>query len=220
MLVKEGMATCGVCGRQFELKAEMGYIARDNGKTGWFSGASVRDEEQQYDAFDCPFCGCQNIVQPRKRLWVPPEYIEKEEEEPEQVDEGSGEWNPEGEPWVGDYNTLKRFMLKKECRKRGIHFDKNETKASLIDKLYCYDAGDDPDPGSPACEGTGPWCQVPCPGIEACPICQQEVKAEVKGYWTCEGQGRWCQEECPGPDKCDHRDPGPVFHEEAENADN
>lgn len=194
MLVKEGMATCGICGRQFELKADDRYISRDSGKTGLFAGLSTQNEEQLYDTFDCPHCGCQNVAQKRNRMWIP-EPIEQDDEE----EQPTGSVTVVMADEVGPAPT-----------------------AEQIAKLTKGVTEVDPDPGSPACEGTGPWCQVPCPGIENCPECQprtEVAEAEVKGHWTCEGHGRWCAEDCPGPDKCEHRDPGPVFHPEAEEPD-
>lgn len=47
------MMECRVCGGPFELLKEQRYTAR--GLFGLF----------YYDAIDCPFCGCQNIIQNR-----------------------------------------------------------------------------------------------------------------------------------------------------------
>lgn len=63
----KGMVTCKVCGRDFPLIAENRYTARDSGKTGALVGLTVQDEERNYDAFDCPHCGCQNVMQERKK---------------------------------------------------------------------------------------------------------------------------------------------------------
>lgn len=59
-----GMTTCKACGREFALLKEKRYTASD-AKDG-FIGALCRCESL-YDAFDCPFCGCQNVLQERKR---------------------------------------------------------------------------------------------------------------------------------------------------------
>ena len=65
-----GLTTCTVCGRDFALIAEERYTARDDEKSGLT--VVVSDSESKlYDAFDCPHCGCQNIVQGRKRLYNP-----------------------------------------------------------------------------------------------------------------------------------------------------
>ena len=62
---------CNVCGRDFELLKSLHYISR-NGEVV-LSGLSAlagskEDESTIYDSFDCPFCGCQNIIQERKRI--------------------------------------------------------------------------------------------------------------------------------------------------------
>lgn len=62
---------CNVCGRDFDLLKSLHYISR-NGEVV-LSGLSAlagskEDESTIYDSFDCPFCGCQNIIQERKRV--------------------------------------------------------------------------------------------------------------------------------------------------------
>lgn len=62
---------CNVCGRDFELLKSLHYISR-NGEVV-LSGLSAlagskEDEPVIYDSFDCPFCGCQNVIQERKRI--------------------------------------------------------------------------------------------------------------------------------------------------------
>lgn len=62
----KGMTTCKVCGRDFALMIEEHYVARDLEKKGVLSALSGEVESGEYDAFDCPHCGCQNIMQSRK----------------------------------------------------------------------------------------------------------------------------------------------------------
>lgn len=64
----KGMETCAVCGRDFPLIFEEHYVARDVEKTGIMPTLTGQTEYVIYDAFDCPHCGCQNIVQSRKRV--------------------------------------------------------------------------------------------------------------------------------------------------------
>lgn len=68
--MSKGMTTCKVCGRDFALIKEEHYVASDNAKTG-VMGAIGGTEPDIYDAFDCPHCGCQNIMQTRKRSYFP-----------------------------------------------------------------------------------------------------------------------------------------------------
>ena len=63
------MRKCDVCGKEFDLKVEDKYVARDDRKSGMAAALSGK-EETLYDAFDCPFCGCQNVIQERKRVYV------------------------------------------------------------------------------------------------------------------------------------------------------
>lgn len=81
MPVKIKQTTCGVCGKAFNLIVERHYIARDTGKTG-ISEFVSHQEAKYYDAFDCPFCGCQVIVQERKR-----EVMDFSEDEVEEIEE-------------------------------------------------------------------------------------------------------------------------------------
>lgn len=61
------MLKCEICGTVFPPIKDNHYISRDNGKKGFVAGLSSNDEEQLYDSFDCPICGCQLIAQGRKR---------------------------------------------------------------------------------------------------------------------------------------------------------
>ena len=89
----KGMTTCEVCGRDFPLIGEEHYVAVDTDVEG-IAASIVRHEPEIYDVFDCPHCGCQNIMQTRKRMWdpCPCEYgccgdCECEDEEEEKQDE-------------------------------------------------------------------------------------------------------------------------------------
>ena len=64
-----GMIECKVCQKLIELDKKDRYTARDNESIGFsnFTGT----ESSLYDAFDCPYCGCQNIVNDRKRYFEP-----------------------------------------------------------------------------------------------------------------------------------------------------
>lgn len=68
--MSKGMITCAICGRDFALIAEETYIARDNTTRGLTTVVSDK-EPQLYDAIDCPHCGCQTILQERKRYASP-----------------------------------------------------------------------------------------------------------------------------------------------------
>lgn len=69
---------CGVCGCEFPAVNERHYIARDSEKTGVVVALS-HDEGKLYDAFDCPMCGCQVIIQERKRSYIPCNEFDDEE---------------------------------------------------------------------------------------------------------------------------------------------
>lgn len=62
----KGMHVCETCGRGFALIAEERYTVRTVEKTGPASAFSG-EESDLYDAFDCPHCGCQNVVNLRLR---------------------------------------------------------------------------------------------------------------------------------------------------------
>lgn len=65
----KGMTTCKVCGRDFPLIEEEHYVARGN-EPGGISKALSGEETSLYDVIDCPHCGCQNTLQPRKRIYT------------------------------------------------------------------------------------------------------------------------------------------------------
>lgn len=63
---------CNVCGRDFELLKSLHYISRDEGVvlSGFSALAGSKENEPNiYDSFDCPYCGSQNIIQKRKRIF-------------------------------------------------------------------------------------------------------------------------------------------------------
>lgn len=70
---------CKVCDCKFNAIVERHYIARDKGKTGTYIVFGPNSEDSLYDAFDCPVCGSQIIVQERKRKYIP--YAAKEVED-------------------------------------------------------------------------------------------------------------------------------------------
>lgn len=81
------MLKCKICGTEFPAVKDRHYITRDDGKTGLSVAFGSNPEEKLHDTFDCPVCGCQIIVQDRKREYVPPkidsrdiEFVEKAEE--------------------------------------------------------------------------------------------------------------------------------------------
>jgi hypothetical protein len=62
-----------VCGKEFELTAEEHYVAREDTQTGL--RASLGGEESKlYDAMDCPYCGCQMLLNRRLRESCPCDY--------------------------------------------------------------------------------------------------------------------------------------------------
>lgn len=65
--IRDGQAKCGICGQLFPLVIDKHYISRDDGQVGVAALFKSLPEDQLYDTFDCPYCGCQNVVQKRKR---------------------------------------------------------------------------------------------------------------------------------------------------------
>lgn len=147
MKVENGMATCGICGRQFELKADDRYISRDSGKTGLFAGLSTQNEEQLYDTFDCPYCGCQNVAQKRNRMWIP-EPIEQDDEE----EQPTGGVTVVMADEVGPAPTAEQVAKLTE-REEGPQFE---------------DFSEDARPLKDDCDGYLTWCHRKCPGPDRC----------------------------------------------------
>ncbi len=77
--MSKGMTTCKICGRDFALMAEEHYIAQDPQKVGAIANLVSTDRAFEFDAFDCPHCGCQNVMQGRKPFLLPDELISEEE---------------------------------------------------------------------------------------------------------------------------------------------
>lgn len=53
--------TCKVCGKQFELKKDNKYVVAENKGL-----SSIANGYKYFECFDCPECGCQNIVNIRE----------------------------------------------------------------------------------------------------------------------------------------------------------
>lgn len=86
---------CKICGTEFPALADNHYIVRDPEKTG-LAAAFSSEESAQFDAFDCPNCGCQVIAQQRKPLYLFEEVVENDEEqEDNEEDEEMAEEEPE-----------------------------------------------------------------------------------------------------------------------------
>lgn len=62
-----GMWYCEVCGREFALMHEDRYTVREEKRGGLAAAFADTPEPTMWDAFDCPYCGCQNRVIIRKR---------------------------------------------------------------------------------------------------------------------------------------------------------
>lgn len=76
------MLKCKICGKEFEANIVGHYVSRDCEKTGIVEALSG-NEARLFDTFDCPHCGCQVVVQERKR-----EYYELEVDASETEDDG------------------------------------------------------------------------------------------------------------------------------------
>ncbi len=63
------MVTCEICGFEFDVNKENRYTA-ENEITCGVAEIIVSKEATLFDACDCPNCGCQHILQPRKRRHV------------------------------------------------------------------------------------------------------------------------------------------------------
>lgn len=69
---------CKVCECEFIPEVKNHYVSRGEIRTG-LSAIAGGAEENLYDTFDCPQCGCQNIVGERKRSLYMGENIKEEE---------------------------------------------------------------------------------------------------------------------------------------------
>lgn len=59
---------CKVCEYEFDAIKSGHYIAGGEGKSG-LTAIGDSGETKIYDVFDCPVCGCQAVVQERKRKY-------------------------------------------------------------------------------------------------------------------------------------------------------
>lgn len=80
------MYKCKICGKEFELQKGEHYVTRDAGQSG-IAKVIVSTEEKIYDTFDCPHCGCQNVMQERKRNYSFTVAVAEEEDEKEECND-------------------------------------------------------------------------------------------------------------------------------------
>lgn len=76
------MLKCKVCGKEFEPIIEKHYVARSEIVSGVVTAIS-NSEEKLFDTFDCPHCGCQFIVQERKRKYIDVCFAEEVDDDDE-----------------------------------------------------------------------------------------------------------------------------------------
>lgn len=78
---------CKICESEFPPIIERHYISRDEGRIGPLANLN-KAEEKVYDTYDCPVCGCQVVVQERKRVfWQEEDMCLEEQLEEEDDDE-------------------------------------------------------------------------------------------------------------------------------------
>lgn len=75
------MFTCKICGFEFFLHINNHYISRNGERTGLAAAIGPESESKLFDTFDCPECGCQNVIQERKRKYPEIDDLEQEESE-------------------------------------------------------------------------------------------------------------------------------------------
>lgn len=93
---------CPICGNEFEVQTpddiygrknaiyrkpntSFHYISRDEEETGIAAAFKSKIEPSLYDCVDCPECGCQLVIQPRKRAYSEPE-VKTDQELLEEMD--------------------------------------------------------------------------------------------------------------------------------------
>jgi len=61
------MLECKICSLKWRPKKDERYTSEDSTETGITAAFKSTTRPDQFDTFDCPDCGCQNIAQVRKR---------------------------------------------------------------------------------------------------------------------------------------------------------
>ena len=72
------MKRCKVCKRPFILKAKNKYVFAK--RVSFFARSTIVNGSEYYEAFDCPYCGCQNIVNIREGMTHAEEEAQNNEE--------------------------------------------------------------------------------------------------------------------------------------------
>lgn len=134
------LTTCRVCGGEFPLSVKYHYVARDIEKKGLVPTISGQEEAVRYDAFDCPYCGCQNIMQERKPALEATISAENEEsdfecdkEEPDK-EEKSDLSDAEMRKYLSDYCHRHPYC---DCPLKGADFKcgRGHSFSSLVDSM-------------------------------------------------------------------------------------
>lgn len=101
---------CKICGKEFELKKDSHYIAREEEVTG-IATIARNEEVSLWDSFDCPYCGCQNTVQKRLRIARSRLYVtELKSEDTEDCDHNCEDcWNE----YTCESSSYKEGLLEK-----------------------------------------------------------------------------------------------------------
>lgn len=145
---------CKVCGCDFHGVKENHYISRDEQETGIVT-LTKKQEPKWYDTFDCPNCGCQCVVQERKRpveedkLPSVPETLDTLAEEADKLMEDVKKDEEDDDPWdanpweepedkcIGNYKSSKKCNtcgVRKRCMKlskrKGICFGQHDSKST------------------------------------------------------------------------------------------
>lgn len=114
---------CEVCNFKFDLTKDIRYTVRENETSGICTvGKNV--ESQQYDAVDCPRCGCQSIIGKRLRpvKIIVIEEVEEDTTEDEEPQDGQISSPEEGEDFFGIYDECEKddiADIKKKIKEAG-----------------------------------------------------------------------------------------------------
>lgn len=139
-----GMVKCTACSRLFELDRKIHYIARAN-VNSVIASALVGTDYKLFDAFDCPRCGCQNIIGDRKHAYngINTEQIKEEKISFDDINSDKDDENSEeaDNELKSKYDSLSKDELFKLCEERTIKVKKKKSKDYYIELLIQYDKG-------------------------------------------------------------------------------
>lgn len=141
---------CKVCGKIFPLKADEVYTARD-------ARAEFSDEEPTiYNAIDCLYCGCQNILHEKKRLgcdfvvdgFFSPDWDDEDDDllDDDDDEDYDGSFDEEDEATISPLTDVAKATMEEKANWKLPDIGTTEEEAATCAECEYYSCSGDEEP--------------------------------------------------------------------------